>query len=236
MAHDEASREAVLAAVSEDGWTLHRASIELRSDKGVVMAAVSQNGTALRWAATALTSDKEVVMAAVSQHGCALQWATTELKGDKEIVMAAVSQDGCALEFAETRLRSNREVVVVAVSQNGLALQHAGEELLADPLFAEEARKLFYFFNITALSGRSCLVASCHDGSRGELLSRACRQLGMQMTGGEILLHGAEEVPNTSNLPSWPGAPIQGGAVTEYQLVKSKRPRYPFDDFGFEYL
>eukprot|EP00971_Amphidinium_carterae_P299057 5941328-Amphidinium_carterae.1 len=58
------------------------------------------------------------------------------------------------------------------------------------------------------------------------LVDVASRKLGMQRTGDETLLYGTEVVPiNVSaEVHTWPGSPSLG-ALTEYQLVKSKRAR-----------
>ena len=48
----------------------------------VVMKAVSQSGFALQHAAVELQGDREIVMEAVSRYGPALEFATKELRGD----------------------------------------------------------------------------------------------------------------------------------------------------------
>ena len=83
-----ADKEAVLAAVAQNGWALHDASPALRADRPVVLAAVAQNGWALRWAGPGLRADTEVVLAAVRQDGEVLQWAD-EFRADQNVMLAA---------------------------------------------------------------------------------------------------------------------------------------------------
>jgi hypothetical protein len=52
--------------------------------KEALLAAVAQNGIALTYASAELKNDKEVVLAAVAQNGRALRYASAELKNDKD--------------------------------------------------------------------------------------------------------------------------------------------------------
>ena len=59
-----------------------------RRDKEAVLAAVKQNGMALEFADPALQKDKEIVLAAVTQNGMALEFAHLDLLKDKDIILA----------------------------------------------------------------------------------------------------------------------------------------------------
>jgi hypothetical protein len=72
-----------------------------------ILAAVTQNGYALRLASVELRANKEVVLPAVTQNGYALDFASIELRADKEVVLAAVIQDGYALLFASDELKND---------------------------------------------------------------------------------------------------------------------------------
>ena len=102
------------------------------ADKDAVLAAVAQNGMALEYADAALKADKDVVLAAVAQRGGALKHAGPALKADKDVVLAAVAQDGNALYYAGPALQADKDVVLTAVAQNSEALQFAGPALKAD--------------------------------------------------------------------------------------------------------
>ena len=104
----------------------------LQSDKEAVLAAVTQDGCALKYAHASLQSDKEVVLAAVTQYGHALSWAHASLLSDKEVVLAAVTQNGWSLKYAHESLKSDKEFVLAAVTQNGGALVHADASLQTD--------------------------------------------------------------------------------------------------------
>eukprot|EP00971_Amphidinium_carterae_P094625 1873139-Amphidinium_carterae.2 len=241
-----AARHNVLIRVSKDGLALQYAPDELKSNRDIVLTAVRQNGYALEHASDELKRDREIVLAAVRQTGFALGHAAQELKNDHEIVLAAVTQSGYALKYATEELRSSRTLVMMAVVQYGLALEYAAEELrgepkivtaaigqpyghalcfaadtlLQDESFAVTARENLYFFRVTAMSGRSCVVASQHLEDREVLLDKSCSKLKLQRTGSEALLHGAEVVSDGRLRADSPGCP-QRGQVVEYQLVMS---------------
>mmetsp|Transcript_50224 Transcript_50224/g.92787 ORF Transcript_50224/g.92787 Transcript_50224/m.92787 type:complete len:315 (+) Transcript_50224:72-1016(+) len=212
----------VLAAVSNEGRALRFASEELKNNPEVVLAAVSNNGNSLQYAAAEVRGTPEIVKAAVSKWGLALQFASVELKNHAQIVFTAVSSRGWALQYASEELRSNHEIVLAAVANNVQALRFAADTLLEEEAFAVDARKNFFLFKITALSGRSCILV-LKDQDSTMLLDACCWKLGMERSGSETLLYGAEEVTDRNTQP-WPGAPCKG-AVIEYQLVRSKRPR-----------
>ena len=140
-----ASKEVVLAAVTQDGMALRYASYGLRMDKDVLLAAVWRDGNVLQLAGgetlpgpadayeievlggreqaeirlaalRATRVDKDVVLAAVRQCGRALQFAK-EYQNDRDVVLAAVWQDGRALEFAPG-FKGNKEVVIAAIKND----------------------------------------------------------------------------------------------------------------------
>ena len=127
-----ATRDEVLAAVSNDGSALDYADDVLKADREIVLAAVSNYGGALRYADAALKADRDVVLAAVSQNGNTLEYANKALKADREVVLAAVSNNGKALKYANTDLKADRNVVLAAVSDYGSALEFAGNTLKSD--------------------------------------------------------------------------------------------------------
>ena len=100
----------VISAVTLDGYSLRRASEELKADKEVVMAAVKENGNVLEYASEELKADKEVVMAAVKQQGSSLKSASEELRDNKEVVMAALKCEGRALEYASSDLQEDKDI------------------------------------------------------------------------------------------------------------------------------
>mmetsp|Transcript_48345 Transcript_48345/g.108573 ORF Transcript_48345/g.108573 Transcript_48345/m.108573 type:complete len:279 (+) Transcript_48345:112-948(+) len=223
----------VLAAVSRDWHALECAAPERRKDRDIVLAAVTQDGLALQHAAAELKNDREVVLAAVTTNGHALEHASKELRRERKIVLAAVLQRGGALRFAAEEFKSDRDVVLAAISQNEGALEFAADTLLEDVAFAEAARQGFYFFKITALSGRSCYVALslivvrlCNSrlfwrADPLQILLKAARnKLGIADSGRSILLHGSETVLAESCVGTWPGSPVPGLAV-DYTLVMS---------------
>ena len=63
-------RDAVLAAVEEDGMVLKLAATELKNDKVVVMAAVKQNCQAAQFAAEKLQEDGEILLEIVAWLPC----------------------------------------------------------------------------------------------------------------------------------------------------------------------
>ena len=128
----KADKEVVMAAVKENGNVLEYASEELKADKEVVMAAVKQQGSSLKSASEELRDNKEVVMAALKCEGWALEYASEELKADKEVVMVALRGAGWYIEYASKELKADKEVVMAAVKKHGMALEYASEELKAD--------------------------------------------------------------------------------------------------------
>lgn len=220
-------REVLLAAVAVEGEALAYAMGPLTSDREIVLLAVSSCGDSLQHASKELRNDREIAMAAVSNDGCALDYVTEELKHDTEIVMAAIAQSGWALEFAGEEFRNDRSVVLAAIAEDPQALRKASEDILKDDSFAAEARQSMYFFRITAMSGRECMLASddeddleLADGIRSLLLMKSCAQLGLSFTGYETLVHSTDIVPEHACICQWPGAPKRG-AITDYQLVAS---------------
>ena len=129
---DDADKDAVLAAVAQNGMALEYADAALKADKDVVLAAVAQRGGALKHAGPALKADKDVVLAAVAQDGNALDYADAALRADKDVVLAAVAQRGGALKYAGPALKADKDVVLAAVAQRGGALKYAGPALKAD--------------------------------------------------------------------------------------------------------
>ena len=106
---------------------LEFASHKLGSDREAVLAAVRQNGPVLQLASVNLQSDKQVVMEAVRQDGSglALEFACKEFQRDKEIVMAAVKQNGKALRFASEDLQSDEETKSAAVQAQDRLVQQS---------------------------------------------------------------------------------------------------------------
>lgn len=98
--------ERVLVRIEETG-SLRDAGGAKRDDRNAVMAAVKQDGMALRYAGVALQADREVVLAAVKQTGWALAFAARDLRADFEIAMAAVRQNGLAIMHVEKKLQSD---------------------------------------------------------------------------------------------------------------------------------
>mmetsp|Transcript_70037 Transcript_70037/g.130929 ORF Transcript_70037/g.130929 Transcript_70037/m.130929 type:complete len:221 (+) Transcript_70037:55-717(+) len=220
MGHSDLSSQQVLARVAEGGLSLESVDEELKNDRHIVLAAVSYNGLALEHASAQLKSDHEIVLKAVAGHGSALEYATDELKSNREIVLTAVGKHGDALQYASDELKGDREIVLTAVARVGWALQFAADALLQDTSFAVAGRYRLYFFEITAMSGRSCTVAWMSLKGRAELLDQSCEKMGLQRRGTEKLLHGAVFVPS-GVLDSCfsPGHP-QRGKVVQYQLVR----------------
>ena len=129
---DMNDKEAMLAAVKQDGLVLVDADKKLQADKDVVLAAVKESGSALEYADKKLQADKDVVLIAVKQDGFALEYADKNLKADKEVVLAALKQNGWALEYADKKFKTDKEVVLIAVKQEGSALDDADKKLQAD--------------------------------------------------------------------------------------------------------
>ena len=106
-------KEAVLAAVKEDGWALGHASVALQNDKEVVLTAVQNDGYALEYASNALRNDKEVVLAAVQNDtdGEALRFASEALQVDPEMVSwTNLSRAQCFWRKYRERYRTERIV------------------------------------------------------------------------------------------------------------------------------
>mmetsp|Transcript_73303 Transcript_73303/g.137002 ORF Transcript_73303/g.137002 Transcript_73303/m.137002 type:complete len:268 (-) Transcript_73303:13-816(-) len=227
----QADREIILAAVSWEGHALACAADNLRRDREVVLAAVSSDGDALALVAEELRNDKEIIMAAVLQTGGALEHVSAKLAGDREIVAAAISESGWALSFASEELRSDRDLVLAATARDPEALQVAGQVLLKDTSFAVAARQTVYFFKVSLLSGRSCIIAADNDeecsepglSALSQLLVDSCARLGIERNGCELLVHGLQIVPEGASMCDWPGSPSKG-TVTEYQLIVRNGP------------
>eukprot|EP00971_Amphidinium_carterae_P264500 5247085-Amphidinium_carterae.1 len=60
-----------------------------------------------------------------------------------------------ALQLATEARRADRDVVLAAVQQNTNALHFAADEVLEDPSFATEEKRLRYLLRLNMLSGRS---------------------------------------------------------------------------------
>jgi hypothetical protein len=146
----KANRDVVLAAVGQYGWALCSASEDLTADRDVVLAAVGQDGQALKYASEDLTADRDVVLAAVGQDGWALESASKALQADRDVVLAAVRQCCWALYSASEDLRADREVVLAAVRQDGRALEFASSALKADQgmVLATKARSKYKHPNL----------------------------------------------------------------------------------------
>eukprot|EP00971_Amphidinium_carterae_P081125 1604870-Amphidinium_carterae.1 len=56
------------------------------------------------------------------------------------------------------------------------------------------------------------------DDNAEAIVGKCCSRLQIQGRGTEALVHGAEVVPATAMVRSWPGL-RQEGEVSEYQLV-----------------
>eukprot|EP00971_Amphidinium_carterae_P326564 6457434-Amphidinium_carterae.1 len=210
-------KEDWLRRVEGDAGELQDAPEELKGDQDVVLAAVARDGMALQWAAEELKADRDIVLAAVAEDGRALRWAAELLKSSKDIVLVAVAQDGWALESAVEALKNDREVVLTAVQQHAIALKHAADALLEDESFAVDARKLLFFFKVTALSGRSCIIADHYIDKHG-LMRKSCDKLNLQQTETMSLLFGDVDVPEGNLHEDSPGCPRKGKLV-EYQLI-----------------
>eukprot|EP00971_Amphidinium_carterae_P145208 2877115-Amphidinium_carterae.2 len=160
----------------------------------------------------------------VAEDGFALRRVPDEMKSDRELVLTAVARDGFALECAAEELRNDRQVVLMAVAENVWALQYAADALLEDESFAVEAREQCFFFKITTLAGRSCMIACTPEqlgmGQLGQddLLVESCYKLSLQRTGKEVLLFENTPVPDGPIGEDFPGRPSLG-KVVEYQLV-----------------
>ena len=122
-----------VAMAKQNGDSLKKGSVALRSNREVVLAAVMNRGLALRFANKMLRADRDVGYAAVTQDGMALRFCSEELAGDVMLVSRAVKQNGLALQYADDfcRLRSKAHALQ-AVAQNGLALEFTHEDLQDD--------------------------------------------------------------------------------------------------------
>lgn len=125
-------REAVLAAIKQNGVALQNTTDEFKNDKEIVLAAVADYGCALQFASKELKEDRTVVLAAVSRIGEALQWASYEFRKDKEIVFAATKSDGWAFRFASKTLKNDKTFVLAILHQNPGAFRYVGVELKKD--------------------------------------------------------------------------------------------------------
>lgn len=124
----QADREAIITALSQNGWILHKLPEHLKNDEDIVLAAVKKQGLALQYASDDLRKNERVVLAALAQNGMALKFVLEPLRSKIEIVLAAVAQNGFALQYAP-EFKNNRDVVIAAIAQNGEALEFASEEL-----------------------------------------------------------------------------------------------------------
>eukprot|EP00971_Amphidinium_carterae_P261661 5191067-Amphidinium_carterae.1 len=137
--------------------------------------------------------------------------------------------------YATEALWSDREVVLTAVQQDAGALACAADDLLEDPSFATEAKKKFHLLKLTALSGRSTMVAAgsyleIADGVASyrynevwEVLRKCRNRLGLSDEGGTMeLWHGSDRVPaDGTQVTDWPGIqPL--GEISEYQLLVTR--------------
>mmetsp|Transcript_13174 Transcript_13174/g.24313 ORF Transcript_13174/g.24313 Transcript_13174/m.24313 type:complete len:268 (+) Transcript_13174:121-924(+) len=221
----QCDREVLLAAISVDGDLVTYGSASQKRDRDIILAAVSKNGEAIQHAAKELMSDRDLALVAVSQSGDALAHVAEEFTHDREIVLAAIAQSGWALAYAAEEFKNDKDIVLAAISSEPTALQAAAEVLLEDTAFAIEARQAVYFFRITTLSGRSCMVAADDEddlelayGVLSFLIIDVCAKLGLEPTGTETLVHGVDIVSRDTCIHDWPGSPTRG-AVTDYQLI-----------------
>eukprot|EP00971_Amphidinium_carterae_P249375 4950000-Amphidinium_carterae.1 len=72
------------------------------------------------------------------------------------------------------------------------------------------------------LSGRSTVVMSGGDDDAEAIVGICCFRLEIQGRGTKALVHGAEVVPATAEVRSWPGLRPKG-EVSEYQLLVQAR-------------
>mmetsp|Transcript_47616 Transcript_47616/g.87507 ORF Transcript_47616/g.87507 Transcript_47616/m.87507 type:complete len:230 (-) Transcript_47616:16-705(-) len=220
--HDSASAERtrLLEAVKKNWGALRLAAEDFRRDREIVLAAVQKYGRALQFAADSCKCDHEIVLAAVTRTGSALQYAAADARADREIVLSAVKQDGLALEFAAQEHRSDCEIVLAAVESNVNAFDYAAEALLLDNSFAAHVKQRCFICKVHMLSGRHTYVV--HDTesplSAYDLLVFCCDYLGIEETGTEALVYGAEVVPREADVRDWPGI-RPPGEVSEYELL-----------------
>mmetsp|Transcript_13915 Transcript_13915/g.25656 ORF Transcript_13915/g.25656 Transcript_13915/m.25656 type:complete len:185 (-) Transcript_13915:4-558(-) len=184
------------------------------------MSAAAGKQDAMDW------DDYDLVLAAVKQNGRALQSAGETCKSDRDIVLAAVKSDGLSLRWAAESCRCDREIVLAAVEQKWLALQYAASELLEDSDFAANARQRFHILKITAMSGKSCLIAATDDETTASIIESCCHRLGLpwESSGAANLIHGDEVVPRDSLVHHWTWlAAPRSRFVVEFQLVVQTR-------------
>ncbi|CAL1163506.1 unnamed protein product [Cladocopium goreaui] len=122
---------------------------KLWSDREAVMAAVQQDGLALQMAPGELKNNQEVVIAAVRNNSLAWQFASNELLSDVEVEMAVHDNDVQSLEnspewFFTNTLQSNDMRFAIDIHRNHVDLCNSTSlaELLDKSSNLEQALKL----------------------------------------------------------------------------------------------
>ncbi len=122
------TKEEVLSIVKKDGRAL-RDFPDYQNDRDVVLAAVKQNGFAIHYASLKLKKDDTIVYEALEQNCKAIDYVDVSYRDDINAAKIMLKQNGLYLKKLSDRLRENAQIVLIAVRQNGLALEHALKDL-----------------------------------------------------------------------------------------------------------
>merc|ERR1712003_340282 len=131
-----------MAAVEQDGFSLHYASENMRATRDIVLAAVSKNGCALKDVVGPLRHDETVVLAAVATYPHIFPDLDENFQDNKAVVLTVVRQMADKLKYASERLRGDREVVLTALQNRWTAsqvIEHVTEPLKSELVHALDA-------------------------------------------------------------------------------------------------
>ena len=185
------NHEFIMAAVSQNPWTLEHASDELKTNHEIVMAAVAENPWTLQHASEELKNNHKILVAAVSKEHWFLQHVPEELLNNHEFVIAVVSNDPANLPFAFEELRGNSDIVVSKELRVNL------QSYRCYPLVA---------LNVVLLSGRCASILFSVRSSLHAILSECADHLGLdprQVTATGVLLSGSTTIHSLNELEPW---------------------------------
>lgn len=164
---DAATRERIIAQVSQDPTTLQRLPSHWRDDIDIVLVAVKKQGRLVRYASPrlrasslqvaraavlsdpfalqylelSLRSNSEIVLLAALTNPFTVVFASDDLKANKSLMLSVVSRSGWVLQSLSPELKKDKEIVIAAVMNNPLALEHVHKDLLDDDQVIHEAVK-----------------------------------------------------------------------------------------------
>ncbi|CAD7931203.1 unnamed protein product [Amoebophrya sp. A25] len=124
------NRDAVMAAVRQNGMALAFAAPNLRDSSDIVRVAVAQNPMSLKFASAPRRADMEILLPAIQRCPDVLEfvhWAGLLTEVSFFLVQKAVAINGMALRFAPPECRISQKISDLAVAQNPEAIRYVAK-------------------------------------------------------------------------------------------------------------